>query len=164
MLKRGITLLVCILVVYAALVATHQGEFWPFSIYPMFSGGGKPWTHALVRKMSVDPEDISWNNIINDNLPGKAFALDSIRINQSDLSAYLENNKPWHGSKIKGLRAYFKPKLDQNSFVLFEVHGQIANSGQNSVAVTYIPLILIREDTTIFNPQIFNSLVEQAEP
>lgn len=37
------------LVVYGLLVAIHLGEFWPFSIYPMFSQTGNPWTGAAER-------------------------------------------------------------------------------------------------------------------
>lgn len=31
------------MVVFAVLVGTHEGEFWTFSIDPMFSQAGNPW-------------------------------------------------------------------------------------------------------------------------
>lgn len=42
----GIVLLINIL-----LVSTHRGEFWPFSIFPMFSQAGNPWSRGVVENV-----------------------------------------------------------------------------------------------------------------
>lgn len=59
--KRALHIVGGVLVVYALLVATHLGEFWPFSIYPMFSQAGTPWTRAVVRELpsQTDPDTLS---------------------------------------------------------------------------------------------------------
>jgi hypothetical protein len=46
-----------ILLIYAVLVASHEGEFWPFSIYPMFSQAGNPWTRAMVIDVTDLPDE-----------------------------------------------------------------------------------------------------------
>ena len=40
--KKAGCLLVSLFMLQTLLVSTHLGEFWPFSIYPMFSRGGHP--------------------------------------------------------------------------------------------------------------------------
>lgn len=161
MLKKGIALLTGILIVYAALVATHRGEFWPFSIYPMFSQGGRPWVHVLVRKLPPGAVDISWNIKSRKNLPGNTFGLSKVKFDQTDLAAYLNKRKQWNNRQIKNLRAYFQSKLDKNSFLIFKARGRITNGAGNSVTVAYTPFILIREDTTLFNPRIYDSQAKQ---
>ena len=49
--RKALRITLGTLIVYALLVATHLGEFWPFSIYPMFSQAGNPWSRAVVREM-----------------------------------------------------------------------------------------------------------------
>lgn len=37
-----------LLIAGGVLMGFHKGEFWPYSIYPMFSKAGQPWTRAAV--------------------------------------------------------------------------------------------------------------------
>lgn len=155
MTKKGIYILVGIFAVYVALTATHKGEFWPFSIYPMFSQAGHPWDHALVRKVTDRPANINWRSKTKSELPGTPFALNKIGINQNDLSAYIDKQHHWNKEKIQGLRAYFGKELNRGSFLIFKVHGQLRPDRNDTVTVKYIPFVLIRKDTTLFNPRIF---------
>jgi hypothetical protein len=157
MTKKGIYLLVGIFIAYAALTATHKGEFWPFSIYPMFSQAGQPWNHSLVRKVSGHSSNINWSSKTKSELPGSVFALNKIGINQNDLTAYIDKRNHWNQKRIQGLRAYFGKALNKDSFLIFRVHGQIRPDRNDSVTVTYIPFVLIRKDTTLFNPRVFGS-------
>ena len=45
---RDVRLLLGAFWISGALLATNLGEFWPFSIYPMFSKAGGEWTRAVV--------------------------------------------------------------------------------------------------------------------
>ena len=42
------------------LLPSHEGEFWPFSIYPMFSQAGNPWTRAMVLDVTTTPDAELW--------------------------------------------------------------------------------------------------------
>lgn len=48
---REVRLLMGAFWVSGALLATNLGEFWPFSIYPMFSKAGGEWTRAVVLEL-----------------------------------------------------------------------------------------------------------------
>lgn len=152
MVKKGVTILTGILVVYVALVATHKGEFWPFSIYPMFSQGAHPWTHSMVRDVSHIPQ-INWHKKdAQSKLPGQPFALDQLGMGQNDLTAFIDKTNHWSQTQIQGLRYYFRGKLDKHDYLIFKVHGHISKGSRDTVVVSYHPFILIRKDTTIFNP------------
>lgn len=50
---REVRLLVGTFLVSGCLLATNLGEFWPFSIYPMFSKAGGAWTRAVVLEVPL---------------------------------------------------------------------------------------------------------------
>jgi hypothetical protein len=155
MVKKGIYLLAGIVAAYAALAATHKGEFYPFSIYPMFSQAGRPWNHSLVRDITHDSSAINWDNKTQKELPGSSFALNKVGISQNDLTAYIDKNDRWNKRQIKGLRTYFRQALKHKTDLLvFKVHGQLTDGRSQRDTVKYIPFILIRRDTTIINPKI----------
>ena len=68
--------------VAALLLASHGGEFWPFSILPMFSRAGVPWTRTMVRDISAESESVA----VSDATRGTPFPLASIGIGQNDLA------------------------------------------------------------------------------
>ncbi|GAB5408705.1 MAG: hypothetical protein BalsKO_10700 [Balneolaceae bacterium] len=35
-------------------------KYWPFSLYPMFSQAGNPWTRAIVTDISSSDEQDIW--------------------------------------------------------------------------------------------------------
>lgn len=153
MIKRAARIIVGIVVVYGALVSTHLGEFWPFSIYPMFSQAGKPWTRALVVDVTNSP-DIDWSVRSSKNSLGPVFAMDKVGINQNDLANFISKNKNWSKEKVTGLRKYFEEPLDKHELLVYKVQGKLSGTGSDSTQLTYEPYIYLKRDTTILNPTL----------
>ena len=59
---KGLKIIGILFLVHALLVATHEGEFWPFSIYPMFSQAGNPWARAMVLDVSELEDSEMWED------------------------------------------------------------------------------------------------------
>ena len=68
--------------IVTVLLASHAGEFWPFSILPMFSGAGRPWMRVLVRDVSAESGPITTAMA----RAGTPFPLASIDLSQNDLA------------------------------------------------------------------------------
>src|SRR5690625_1138715 len=58
--SKALKILGVLFLVHAILVSTHEGEFWPFSIYPMFSQAGNPWARAMVLDVTDLEESELW--------------------------------------------------------------------------------------------------------
>lgn len=140
-----------VLVVYGLLVATHRGEFWPFSIYPMFSQAGNPWTRSIVRKMP-DGETPAWKSTSLQDLPGTSFPVQARGINQNDVANYVSKTERWTRQRLQGLRGVFETSYDFSSpLLVMKVRGRLVD---DSLAVTATPLILYTSDGTRLHPSI----------
>lgn len=140
------------LLVYALLVATHLGEFWPFSIYPMFSQGGNDWSRAVVRTVP-DTLDPAWEASTDvEALPGTGFPLTEHGIDPIDLSNYVSKTEAWTPSRTEGLRTMFGDETNVHTFLVMRVNGQMTE--QDSVVVEYVPYALIRNDEVALNPSL----------
>lgn len=145
-----------VLLVYAVLVGTHLGEFWPFSIYPMFSRGGHSWVRSVVR--AVPPQDPlqnetgAWSPVTFDDLPGDPYPLGPTGINQNDLSNFLSKSAQWTPEILGALRGLFPDDLEGRSLLVFRVDGRLMDGRE--VAVEYTPFVWIRSDTTIVTPTV----------
>lgn len=152
MAEKAIRILGSVLVVYALLVATHRGEFWPFSIYPMFSQAGNPWTRSLVREMprDTDPDTLDWSTVALQDVPGAAYPLKPRGINQNDVANYVSKTDEWTETRIRGLRSLFAKNRELSTALLvMKVHGQL-NDGE--VDVTATPILLFKDDATHLRP------------
>jgi hypothetical protein len=152
--NRSIRLLGSILIAVAILLSTHLGEFWPFSIYPMFSQAGKEWERSLVRDVSDTPEQQIWKTVHSaGNLQGTAFAVNEVNINQNDVANYSQKASSWDDRKIRGMRHLFRSELNQRDLLLMKVTGSL-KADKDSVILNYTPFMLMRSDTTIFNAEM----------
>lgn len=152
--KQSIKLLMIIIASVAFLLSTHLGEFWPFSIYPMFSQAGKEWDRSLVRDVSDAPEQQIWETVHSvGNLQGTSFAMNEVNINQNDVANFSQKAGSWSERKIRGMRHLFRTELDQRDLLLMKVTGRLTTK-KDSVIITYTPFMLMKSDTTIFNPEI----------
>lgn len=134
--------------VQAVLLATHLGEFWPFSIYPMFSKAGNIWTRSMIRDVSeVDMEEY-WKQRDLEDLPGEIFALDEIGISQNDISNFIEKVTTWDDDKKKAMSHLFKDKLATKDLLIYRVNG---TPSTERVEIICTPLLLMTKDTTISN-------------
>lgn len=149
--SKALRILGVVFVLYAVLVATHRGEFWPFSIYPMFSQAGNPWTRALVRQVP-DEGSVSWEDQSIDALPGTPFAVEERGIAQSDLANYVGKTERWTTQRIRGLRSVLSGRYDFSSpLLVMRVRGRLVD---DSVAVVATPVLLYSRDSVRVNPTL----------
>lgn len=137
-----------ILLIQLVLVATHRGEFWPFSIYPMFSQAGDPFVRSLAREVPSDlnPDSLETVHRLAD-LPGEPFALESVGTNKNDLANFVQKNKEWNRRQIDGLRSLFEPKVNQQHLVVYKVTGKL-QEGQREIAMAFTPFAYLTPDTS----------------
>jgi len=141
-----------VLTVYALLVASHKGEFWPFSIYPMFSQAGNPWTRTVVREVPADTEAeaFDWSAVPLQEVAGEPYPLAPRNINQNDVANYVSKTDEWTSDRIQGLRSLFtKNRTLSAPLFVYRVRGVLAD---DSVTVTATPVMLLSPDTTQLNP------------
>lgn len=163
--KQAWRLVIGTLVVYALLVATHRGEFWPFSIYPMFSQAGQPWSRVVVR--TLDADTVRWRSTaVPEALPGEPFALAPRGINPNDLSEYLTQAQRRETDRGTVLRQMFRghvalPAKESRAgrgdethpqLLVVRVKGRLADG--DSIAIRFVPHVLLRPDTTLLNPHV----------
>jgi hypothetical protein len=162
--RRSIRVIGVVLAVYALLVATHLGEFWPFSIYPMFSQAGQPWTRAVVREMPDDVDRVSsWDAVPFQDLPGAPYPLVPRGVNTNDVANYVSKVNTWTPARQRGLRNLFVKSQDLDRPVLvMRVRGVLQG---DSVAVRATPVMLVTNDTLDLHPDLRpSSLATSTDP
>jgi len=151
-LRRAGRLLLWTLVIYTLLVATHRGEFWPFSIYPMFSQAGNPWSRTVVRNVSDELSPVQWDTTSLDSLPGRPFALRPHGVNNIDLANFVSKTKTWTPNRIDGLRSLFAEPLSDHKLLVMRVSGQRTHG--DSVVVDFVPYVYMSADSTALHPSL----------
>lgn len=151
MYRRSLLLLGGTFLVYALLVATHLGEFWPFSIYPMFSQGGHPWSRAVVLDVS-DEAAIDWAERDVDALPGTPYPLLPNGIDPIDLANFVSKTTTWDADRLAGLQRMFYDQLDDRRLLVVRVDGHIDE--RDSVVVRFRPTALLAQDTAYVAPAL----------
>lgn len=154
--KRGIKILGGTLLIYALLVAPHEGEFWPFSIYPMFSQAGNPWTRAIVLDVSdKDMEDV-WEPVLLNKLEADVIPVGDHGVDQIDFSNFVVKTSNWTQQRQRALIYMFGPSEIGNSrWMVSKAKGELI--GQDSVAIEITPFIMITADSTFTNPNLLES-------
>lgn len=151
--QKSLRVLFIVFIVYGVLVATHKGEFWPFSIYPMFSKAGNPWTRALVRDVTEVPDSLLWEVYNLNNLAGEPVSMASIGVDQIDYSNFVSKTKQWDEQRIGALRYMLGEKnFNEKRWMIMKVKGALV--GDDSVHVQIIPHLLFVADTTLLNPTL----------
>jgi hypothetical protein len=152
MLRKAVKILYTVLAIYAVLVASHLGEFWPFSIYPMFSQAGNEWSRSLVHEVEPDYVVSDWEPLLQDELPGEVFALDNIGLNQNDLANLISKNEDWSPRRMNSIRHFFGNYLEDRGFVVYRARGRYKEEGSREVVIELTPYFYLFPDTTILNP------------
>lgn len=149
--RRAFKILMSTFLLYAVLVATHKGEFWPFSIYPMFSQAGNPWTRAIVRDVTDIPDSLMWKTQNLDNVSSSTVRLDNYGIEQVDLSNFISKTDNW-GTERKGAIAkmFALSDTEPTGLMISKVEGCILKS--DSVLIKVVPFLLIDNNTVRINP------------
>ncbi len=132
---------------YLLLALTHGGEFWPFSRFPMFSNARKPWLRATLRELRAEELDLPLREVGQRELPGAAFALGSLGIDQNDLSEVLrQQGDTLEAQEIDLLQQYF-PDLGARTLVLYRVRGRLRDD--LSPKIRYRPFALLRGEQVV---------------
>lgn len=131
-----------VLLVYALTVATHLGEFWPFSIYPMFSQAGNPWSRSLVREVAPD-DSISWQAVPLDALPGEPYGVSSGGVDAIDLANFVSKTKEWDTDRVAALKLMLlaDPPRTPLDLLVFRVRATLTES--DSVAILATPYVRV---------------------
>ncbi|CAN5274935.1 hypothetical protein BH23BAC3_BH23BAC3_16620 [soil metagenome] len=150
---RGIKVIGVTVLIYAILVAPHEGEFWPFSIYPMFSQAGNPWTRAMVVDVTQKPETVIWERYALQELESNVVPVIDYGVDQIDFSNFVSKTEHWSDIRRNALITMFGSQaIGSQRWMVSKVSGEMV--GSNSVVVEVIPFILITSDSTYLNPNI----------
>lgn len=154
--KKGMKVIGILLLIYASLVATHEGEFWPFSIYPMFSQAGNPWTRAMVLNVTDQPEDEIWNPRTLAELSDEPVSVGDLGVDQIDYSNFISKTENWTVTRRNALRSMFGPEnIGNERWMAAKVRGRLVD--EDSVAVIIQPFLLVTADSVYMNPQLNES-------
>lgn len=152
--KRSARVLLSTVVVYGLLVATNLGEFWPFSIYPMFSQGGIAWSRAVVREV---PEDsVRWEPVSLDDLPGHPYPLAEHGIDHVDLANFVSKTQYWDDERVAGLRRMIgQAELDRRNLLVMRAQGRMIEG--DSVVLSFTPYVLLTSGESRRNERLRDS-------
>jgi len=138
---------------YAALTATHRGEFWPLSIFPMFSLAGRPWRRALMVALSDAGEPVRWSPTTLDALPGAPVSTTSVGLSTNDMSKFVQLPDRWDAARVATLREFWEPLLDEGeALLLLRADGHLTEDGSVSTQLT--PLVVLRPHGHEVNPHL----------
>lgn len=155
-LHRAPQLILGMLLIYALLVGTHRGEFWPFTIYPMFSQAGQSWARTLVRSIHVAQADsLAMRSVDLADLPGKALALEQHGISHNGLSAYILRSQNWTQQRQEKLIQIFREvdvqhTTPEQALMIYRVEGHMDTRKQ--VQIRCIPFAYVYKNKLVFNP------------
>lgn len=154
--KRSLKVIGILLLIYGMLVATHEGEFWPFSIYPMFSQAGNPWTRAIVLDVTDLPEDEIWDQRPLSELSVDPVPVGNYGVDQIDFSNYMSKTENWTQRRRNAVRYMFGPEnIGAGRWMASKAHGRLV--GEDSVVVVIQPFLLITSDSVYTNPTLDES-------
>ena len=134
---------------YAGLVATHRGEFWPLSIYPMFSLAGRPWRRSMV--VEIEPgAAIAWRETTLDNLPGTPVSAKKAGANTNDMSKFVQLTERWDRDRVDAFREFWRPLLEEGKhLLLLRADGRLE---EGDVVTTITPLVHLWDEGYAVNP------------
>lgn len=148
-------ILLAILVLNVALVATHKGEFWPFSIFPMFSQAGYPWSRGVLERIENKNDSTIWNTKTISEIEHRVVSLDSIGVDAIDYANFVSKTTEWNRKRITALRDLLNIKGNPDAqWMATRVRGYLTED--DSVVVEAVPLFLFTSDSTYQNPNIFH--------
>lgn len=151
--QRSARIVVITMIAYVSLVASHLGEFWPFSIYPMFSSAGRPWSRAVVRSLpaGMTAADLDWTPSALEDLPGHAFAAEFEGIEAIDLANYVSKTERWTDDRVAGLHRMFAEDLEGRSLLVMRVDSVLEG---DAIGVRFVPYVLITAEGAMLNPEL----------
>lgn len=151
--KRGMKVIGILMLIMAVLLAPHEGEFWPFSIYPMFSQAGHPWTRAMVVDVTELNDDEIWEAYSLENMQADPVPVGKYGVDQIDYSNFMSKTENWTESRRNALITMFgADQIGSDRWMASKVHGRMV--GEDSVAVVIQPFLMFTADTVYLNPHL----------
>jgi hypothetical protein len=150
--RRGLRTIAIVFLAYALLVAPHEGEFWPFSIYPMFSSAGNAWERSLiVTPHDVPPSGFTWEESFLSELTGDVVPLRPLAIPQNDLSDFLRRTADWDARQRETVEHLIsRARTDSGPIILYRIRGELVQEGVNVIAS---PVLLLESaGKMVLNP------------
>jgi hypothetical protein len=132
------------------LLATHLGEFWPFSIYPMFSRAGRPFTRAIVRELAPSGA-LPSGPYTPATLPGRAFGLVATGIDQSDVANIVSKTTHWTPQRLQALQRLFADPVRTRRLLVLAATGELDPDGHD-VRLLYHAVA----ELTLAGPRLLN--------
>lgn len=131
--------------VYALTVAVNLGEFWPFSIYPMFSQAGNPWSRSIVREVSPG-DSISWEVTTLSDVPHLPYGVRSGGVDPIDLANFVSKTEVWDQDRVAALSLMLlaEPPKEPLRLMVYRVRARLTD--EDSVAITATPYVLVGTD------------------
>ena len=153
-LRKMKLLLIAAFLVNVLLVSTHKGEFWPFSIFPMFSQAGNPWSRGVVENVENPDRPDLWDTKPLQSISDRVVPLSEHGINDIDYANFISKTEDWNRKRIQALRDMFQiEQREKEMWLATRVRGRLTEEA--SVGVAAIPMFLLTPDTTYKNPNIF---------
>lgn len=144
-----------VMLVNILLVASHEGEFWPFSIFPMFSQAGNEWSRGVVEQVSDSTRADLWQTKSIKEIEGRILPLKDYGIHEIDFANYITKTKVWNDKRLNGMRSTFQiNQYPGEMWLATKVQGYM--NEEDSVVIEAIPMFLFTADTTIKNPKLFS--------
>lgn len=147
-------ILASVFIINILLVSFHKGEFWPFSIFPMFSQAGKPWSRGVVEQVQDTTRGDLWQTKPLSEIRERVVPLQKYGIDEIDYANFISKTQNWDEKRIQGLRDLLKfEEHPGDLWMATRVTGRL--TGNDSVVVEIIPMFLFSGDTTYKNPTLF---------
>ncbi len=138
--------IIATLVIYGALVATHEGEFWPFSTYQMFSQGGLPWDKPVLLELDAEACKTSEFSSLEE-LNEFGVALNPYGIDHRDFSNFARHLSNPGEEELLALRSLLQPVIDGNEGLC--ITAIYAETSGSDINLTFTPAMYLSRDETI---------------
>jgi len=160
--KKAMKIIGFTLIIFILTVATHDGEFWPFSTYPMFSQAGNPWTRAMILDVSDQDEETFWQSHSLNERSTPSLSLRKYGVDQIDFSNFISKTDHWSDNRKNALFTLFKNDLlPDGKWMVVKVRGELVN--KDSVHVRIQPFLLLTENGVVENPLLDDSFYFRGE-
>ncbi len=147
LLKKIRTAVLTVFIIYGLLVATHQGEFWPFSTYQMFSQGGLPWSKPVLVKLDEDSCSSARFTDLSD-LDGQSVPLNRYGIDHRDFSNFTRHLNTPSQAESEALRHLLQPVLSDSPDGLCVIRID-AKSAEDGVELHFTPVLFLNSERAI---------------
>lgn len=147
---RGLLACIALVLAYGALVLTHRGEFWPFSVFPMYSRGMDSWSRPIL--LTLPEGEVNWDDVTLETLPGEVLSMFEPGIQRIELREAFDETEEWDPEGIQGLRALIgEENIRGRHVLLVEARGTLVP--EEGVHTVVVPMAVFTSDATMFNPR-----------